>query len=155
MHAHGPSSPGKPSAAARGGRLRRVLTPLCALLLVACAGQTPNSGFTTIPTPSAGDVLDAEITIADGRTLYVRCSGSGTPTLLLEAGDGDTNASYGFAERTLAAETRTCVYDRANLGLSGDAPGPRGLDELVGDLEQLLKNAEIPGPYVLVGTSGG
>jgi pimeloyl-ACP methyl ester carboxylesterase len=29
------------------------------------------------------------------------------------------------------------------------------LDELVGDLEQLLKTAQIPGPYVLVGTSGG
>jgi pimeloyl-ACP methyl ester carboxylesterase len=47
------------------------------------------------------------------------------------------------------------VYDRANLGRSDPAPGPRGLPELVGDLEALLQAAEIPGPYVLVGTSGG
>ena len=51
--------------------------------------------------------------------------------------------------------TKTCVYDRANLGGSGPAPGPRGLAELVGDLEGLLQAAKIPGPYVLVGTSGG
>jgi pimeloyl-ACP methyl ester carboxylesterase len=47
------------------------------------------------------------------------------------------------------------VYDRANLGRSGPDPGPRGLQDLVGDLERLLDVAEIPGPYVLVGTSGG
>jgi pimeloyl-ACP methyl ester carboxylesterase len=41
------------------------------------------------------------------------------------------------------------------LGRSDPAPGPRGLTELVGDLEALLRAAEIPGPYVLVGTSGG
>jgi pimeloyl-ACP methyl ester carboxylesterase len=51
--------------------------------------------------------------------------------------------------------TRTCFYHRANLGRSDPAPGPRGLDELVGDLERLLEAAQIPGPYALVGTSGG
>jgi pimeloyl-ACP methyl ester carboxylesterase len=51
--------------------------------------------------------------------------------------------------------TRTCVYDRANLGQSDPAPGPRGLSELVGDLERLVEVAKIPPPYVLVGTSGG
>ena len=34
-------------------------------------------------------------------------------------------------------------------------PGPRGLAELVADFEGVLKTANIPGPYVLVGTSGG
>ena len=47
------------------------------------------------------------------------------------------------------------VYDRANLGNSDPAPGPRGLPELVADLEQVISAAKIPGPYVLVGTSGG
>jgi pimeloyl-ACP methyl ester carboxylesterase len=51
--------------------------------------------------------------------------------------------------------TRACVYDRANLGQSDPAPAPRGLSDLVDDLERLLEAAEIPGPYVLVGTSGG
>ena len=70
-------------------------------------------------------------------------------------GDGDTSDSYAFAEPSISEVTRTCVYDRANLGQSGSAAGPRGLRELVGDLERLLEAARIPGPYVLVGTSGG
>ena len=75
--------------------------------------------------------------------------------MILEGGDGDTSASYGFAEAAIAAETRTCVYDRANLGMSDPAPGPRGFDDLVGDLESVLAEAGVSPPYVLVGTSGG
>ena len=73
----------------------------------------------------------------------------------MEGGDEDTSDSYSFAEASIAEVTRACVYDRANLGRSGPDPGPRGLPELVGDLERLLQAAQIPGPYVLVGTSGG
>ena len=51
--------------------------------------------------------------------------------------------------------TRACVYDRAGLGRSDPPPGPRGLRELVRDLERLLRAAAVPAPYVLVGTSGG
>jgi pimeloyl-ACP methyl ester carboxylesterase len=75
--------------------------------------------------------------------------------VIMEGGDEDTSSSYQFAEAEVAERTRTCVYDRANLGRSDEAPGPRGLNELVGDLERLLRAAEVPGPYVLVGTSGG
>ncbi len=73
--------------------------------------------------------------LPDGRELYVRCSGTGSPTVILEAGDLDSTGSYAFAERDLAAVTRTCVYDRANLGSSDPAPGPRQLSDLVADLE--------------------
>jgi pimeloyl-ACP methyl ester carboxylesterase len=90
-----------------------------------------------------------------GRSLYVRCTGTGSPTIMLEGGDEDTSSSYSYAEADLAAVTRTCVYDRANLGSSDPDPGPRGLAELVADFETLLRAANIRGPYVLVGTSGG
>jgi len=99
--------------------------------------------------------LDEVVQIDGGRGLYVRCTGSGSPTVVMEGGDLDTSDSYFFAEEEIAAVTRTCVYDRANLGQSDPAPGPRGLDELVGDFEALLESAPIPGPYVLAGTSGG
>ena len=87
--------------------------------------------------------------------IYVRCTGTGSPTVILEGGDEDTGASYDFAVPSLAKVTRTCSYDRANLGLSDPDPGPRGLSELVADLEHTISAATIPGPYVLVGTSGG
>jgi pimeloyl-ACP methyl ester carboxylesterase len=87
--------------------------------------------------------------------IFVRCTGNGSPTVILEGGDEDAGASYDFAVPSLAKITRTCSYDRANLGLSDPAPGPRGLTELVADLEHAITGAKIPGPYVLVGTSGG
>ena len=89
------------------------------------------------------------------RGLYVRCTGSGSPTVVMEGGDEDTSDSYAFAERSISEVARTCVYDRANLGGSDPAAGPRELSDLVGDFEALLQAAKIPGPYVLVGTSGG
>ena len=48
-----------------------------------------------------------------------------------------------------------CAYDRGGLGRSDPVTGCRHLAELTGDLAQLLEAADIPGPYVLVGTSGG
>ena len=92
--------------------------------------------------------------VGGGRLLYVRCTGTGSPTVMLEGGDEDTSSSYSYAEADLAAVTRTCVYDRANLGASDADPGPRGLG-VVADLEGVMEGADIPGPYVLVGTSGG
>ena len=89
------------------------------------------------------------------RGLYVRCTGTGSPTVIMESGDESPTDYYAFAESSVAEVTRTCVYDRANLGDSDPDPGPRGLAELVGDLEGLIEAAKIPGPYVLVGSYGG
>lgn len=115
--------------------------------------STPSESSPVTIDASLGDI-DGLVNVG-GRSLYVRCTGTGSPTLMLEGGDEDTSSSYSFAEADLAAVTRTCVYDRANLGRSDPDPGPRGLAELVADFEGLLREAKIPGPYVLVGTSGG
>ena len=126
-------------------------------LIMGCGGSDEddaNAGRPSVDT-SASRNPDGVTKIGRGRGLYVRCTGTGSPTVVMEGGDEDTSGSYAFAEPAVAKVTRTCVYDRANLGRSDPAPGPRGLRELVGDLERLLKAARIPGPYVLVGTSGG
>ena len=99
--------------------------------------------------------VDEVVDIGRGRGLYVRCTGEGSPTVVMEGGDLDTSSTYSFATAAVSEVTRACVYDRANLGRSDPASGPRGLQGLVGDLEAMLEAAEIPGPYVLVGTSGG
>ena len=128
-----------------------------AVFLLGCGGGEGTGSASTVPAAptTAENGLDGVVKIDGDRGLYVRCTGSGSPTLVMEGGDGDTSDSYAFAEPSLAKVTRTCVYDRANLGRSDPAPGPRGFRDLVGDLEQLLEAAQIPGPYVLVGTSGG
>ena len=115
-------------------------------------GTAPSSATSM---PSASKQLDGVVKIDGARGLYVRCTGTGSPTVIMEGGDEDTSDSYAFAQPTVSKLTRTCVYDRANLGQSDPAPGPRGLSDLVGDLERLIQVAKIPPPYVLVGTSGG
>ena len=138
------------------------LTPIaigaCLLLLAGCGGEpssddTSASVSSTRAAPEAG--LDRVVSIEGERGLYVRCTGSGSPTVVLEGGDEDTSDSYAFAEPSISKVARTCVYDRANLGGSDPDPGPRELSDLVSDFEALLRAAKIPGPYVLVGTSGG
>lgn len=131
-----------------------VLAALLSVAPAACGGDD-KSAKPTATKDAASDSLDKVVKIDGDRGLYVRCTGSGSPTVVMEGGDGDTSDSYGFAEEEIAKNTRTCVYDRAGLGNSDPPPGPRGLTELVGDLEALFEAAPIPGPYVLVGTSGG
>ena len=96
------------------------------------------------------------VEIEGERGLYVRCTGSKSPTVVMEAGDENDSSLYINVEYAVSQKTRTCVYDRAGLGKSDPAPPPpRQLPDLVGDLDKLLDAAEIPGPYVLVGASGG
>src|ERR687897_2979302 len=81
---------------------------------------------------AAARELDGVVKVDGDRGLYIRCTGNGSPTVVMEGGDGDTSDSYAFAEPAVAKVTRACVYDRANVGRSDPAPGPRGLPELVG-----------------------
>ena len=144
-------------------RLAAVVFAVVVLATAGCSSEDPESSPkptettspSTSPSESGSPTIDGVVEIDGDRGLYVRCRGTGSPTVVMEGGDEDTSSSYAFAETALARETRTCVYDRANLGQSDPDPGPRGLKELVADFEGLLEAAEIPGPYVLVGTSGG
>ena len=136
----------------------RFAVALCLVLLTplsASCGADDKAGKPTATRDAASAPIDKVVKIDGDRGLYVRCSGKGSPTVFMEGGDTDTSDSYGFAEEEIAKTTRTCVYDRANLGSSDPAPGPRGLADFVGDMEALLEKTPIPGPYVLVGTSGG
>jgi pimeloyl-ACP methyl ester carboxylesterase len=144
--------------------MRRITTILVlALTLASCGGDDDGNSSSSAAGTAPGSTakspgiqdLDRVVKIEGERGLYVRCTGTGSPTVVMEGGDGDTSDSYAFAEPAVSKVTRTCVYDQAGLGRSDPPPGPRGLPELVGDLERLLEAAEIPAPYVLVGTSGG
>ena len=75
-------------------------------------------------TPVVGADVDGLVEVGGGRRIFARCTGTGSPTLMLEGGDEDTSSSYGFAESRISSLTRTCVYDRANLG-SSDSAGAR------------------------------
>ena len=97
----------------------------------------------------ANPTVDGRFEVAaDGRRLYLTCWGEGSPTVVLDSGhpDGTGITDFGHTEfvRRLVAETRVCAYDRAGWGRSDPAPNePRSADEVVDDLDALLKAAEV------------
>jgi pimeloyl-ACP methyl ester carboxylesterase len=90
-----------------------------------------------------------------GRRLYLTCEGSGSPTVVLEAGFGGSSNDWRDTQRELARTTRTCAYDRAGLGSSVGSRRVHDASDEIGDLRQLLFAARIAPPYVLVGHSYG
>jgi len=92
-----------------------------------------------------------------GRSLYIKCEGEGSPTIILES-DAKMPAHHWEKDQLfsrLAETTRTCLYERANIGKSDPAPTPRTAQDMVNDLHALLVKAQITGPYVLVGSNIG
>lgn len=96
------------------------------------------------------------VEVEPGRTMHLYCTGSGTPTVVLEAGLGDFGlSSWRFVQPQLSALSRTCSYDRAGTGWSDPprvSPMPTAM---VNDLHTLLAKSGEPGPYVIVGHSLG
>lgn len=90
-----------------------------------------------------------------GRSLCIHCSGSGKPTVVLEAGAGDNHTTWEVIQPAISRFTLVCSYDRAGLGQSDPAPRPRTAHDLVDDLRRFIIAAHLPGPYVLVGHSLG
>lgn len=90
-----------------------------------------------------------------GHRLHLLESGSGSPTIVLEAGLMSTILSWSDLQRALAPSHRVVSYDRAGLGWSDLGPLPRTADRIVDDLHTLLNRAAIPPPYILVGHSFG
>jgi pimeloyl-ACP methyl ester carboxylesterase len=107
------------------------------------------------PIPDTYAAAGQLLRIGDGRALNLRCSGSGEPVVLLEAGGNADSSSWFRVQPELARLTRVCAYDRAGYGFSDEGPLPRDVDADVADLHALIEAAAIPTPVVLVGHSLG
>jgi pimeloyl-ACP methyl ester carboxylesterase len=91
-----------------------------------------------------------------GRALFISCTGTGSPTVVLEAGSGNGADTWAGIQSEVARFTRVCSYDRAGIGQSDPAAGGvRTVQDSVDDLHALLAAADISGPIVLVGHSVG
>ena len=113
------------------------------LLLTACSSWLSAS-------PSQGRLVNV-----GGYEMYLHCMGTGTPTVIMEAGLNDVAETWSLVQPEVAGFTRACSYDRAGLGKSDLGPKPRDSYQIVRELHILLTNAGIEGPYVLVGHSLG
>ena len=93
--------------------------------------------------------------LPDGRRINLRCTGRGSPTVILDAGFGADSEAWTKVQPQVARATRVCAYDRAGYGFSDPGPLPRDGAAIARDLDQALKAARIAGPFVVVGHSAG
>ena len=127
---------------------------LIVIMLTACTASTP----AIIPTIS--NPFDEKVDVG-GYALRIHCAGQGSSTVVIETGFGEPgvekeNSSWINVANEIEKTTRICVYDRAGLGSSDVAPSKsRTSKNMAKDLHTLLVNANVPGPYILVGHSIG
>lgn len=105
----------------------------------------------------ASPAATAEVRTVDvgGRSLHIECQGSGSPTVVLEAGLTGDHRTWERVVPALAERVRVCAYDRANVAPSDPAPTPRTAQDVVDDLAALLEASSEKAPFVLVGFSFG
>jgi pimeloyl-ACP methyl ester carboxylesterase len=121
------------------------------LSLIAPVAAQQTDSVTIPPRPEApGQRVDV-----GGYQLHIDCQGEGSPTVILEPGFARFSLNERALQGQLASLTRVCVYDHAGFGWSDLAPTARTTPQLVTELETLLQNADIGGPYILIGQSLG
>jgi pimeloyl-ACP methyl ester carboxylesterase len=146
------------------------------LLIAGCAGSTTNSTDDRADTTMAASAPRADfsglVDIGGGRKMYMKCRGTGSPTVVLVSGypnaaDVWTVQPYPKNERPVFAEvakfTRVCAYDRPGtirvtddtLSPSTPVAQPTSAKPAAADLDALLRASGEPGPYVLAGHSFG
>ncbi len=121
-----------------------------ALILAGCAYQMLASAMDARQNPPPGRLVDV-----GGYRMHIDCAGTGTPTVILDSGLGDTWLTWHKVQRQVASFTRVCSYDRAGLGWSDPSPRPRTSQAMAEELHTLLRNAHVDGPYIMVGHSFG
>jgi len=140
-------------------------SPLAAVAIAALLGACSDN-------PGTGGDLSGTFSISPTRRMYVECRGSGSPAVVLVAGQRGSAAEWSLTEsRTdppspavfgeVARFTRVCAYDRPgtpvgeSFSRSDPAPQPTTAGSATADLHALLRSAGQGAPYVLVGHSAG
>jgi pimeloyl-ACP methyl ester carboxylesterase len=137
----------------RSRSVRWMLYPVLAVLGIASIGggyETVRDSLDASAYPMLGQLIDV-----GGHRLHLHCTGSGSPTVVLEPGHGAASSDLGWIAPAVARNSRVCVYDRAGRGWSGATDGPQDGAHVAANLHTLLDRAHVPGPYVLAGHSFG
>jgi pimeloyl-ACP methyl ester carboxylesterase len=148
---------GRGMTASRGpaSALAWSLVPLLVLGACATGAGSPTAHVSPELASPAASAVGGQLVDIGGRSLYLECRGSGTPTVILESGLGGDHRTWESVQPELADSVQICAYDRANISPSDPAPGPRTAADSVDDLKALLDAAGIERPIILVGFSMG
>jgi len=135
------------------GRVRWLLYPVTAAMVVGSVGGIFETAITThdhSAFPAPGTLYDV-----GGHRVHLNCTGTGSPTVVLESGLGETSPVWTWITNEVSRTTRVCAYDRAGQVWSDDVGAPQDGLAIAADLHTVLERAGEAGPYVLVGHSAG
>lgn len=144
VHAHRSRQP-------RSGRW--ALYPVVVLMAAAAVGGMVET--VALASDERLDDVPGQLYDVGGRRLHLDCTGSGSPTVVLQSGQGTISAHWSLIAPAVSRTTRVCAYDRAGQAWSHDVPRAQDAHEAIADLETLLHVAGESEPYVLVGHSIG
>jgi pimeloyl-ACP methyl ester carboxylesterase len=100
--------------------------------------------------PAPGKLVEV-----DAHKMHLDCMGTGSPTVVIDAGNSSFSLEWTPIQEQLNQEVRVCTYDRAGYGWSEPGPQRRDGAQVVAELHSLLQAAGETGPYLLVGHSLG
>ncbi len=125
------------------------------LVILVCGASTLTTAYNTVAVRYYRSTYEAPGRLYDvgGYRMHLNCTGEGAPTLVLDAGMGSDSLVWGKVQPELSKTTRVCSYDRAGMGWSAPRPGPPDADQIAIQLHDLLRQAGVTGPIVLVGHS--
>lgn len=127
-----------------------IILVLALLLVGGCTYQRISLARTREQFPAPGKLVEV-----DGHLMHIHCLGSGSPTVVIDAGNGSFSIEWTPIQEKLGQTTRVCIYDRSGYGWSEASPSPRDGAQVVSELHDLLDVAGEAGPYLLVGHSLG
>lgn len=135
------------------GRSRWLIYPVVGVLALLAVGGALETVIEA--TDGHASLASGKLIAVDGHRMYMECTGSGSPTVVLEGGLGQGSAYFARIAPMVASTTRVCAYDRPGRGRSEAVDTDRDAVALAHDLHALLGASGNPGPYVLAGHSAG
>lgn len=102
-----------------------------------------------------GAIDDRLVEVGAGRAVRLRCMGSGSPTIVLEAEIGEGVESWATVQAMLGGTNRVCSTERSGLWMADQYPPAPSAETAAADLAAALTSAGEPGPYFLVANGVG
>ena len=101
-------------------------------------------------------VQPGELISVFGRKMHLLSMGKQDgPTIILEAGGSNSSSTSRKIQSGMAEFAHVCVYDRAGYGFSDPVNRSRSFADITADLDELLTQARVAPPYILIGESMG
>ena len=135
------------------GRSRLFVYPVATAMALAGLGGLYQAS-TPSPTAAAGP-MPGKLVDVGGYRLHLNCTGTGSPTVVLLNGLGETSPLWARVQPAVTTTSRVCTYDRAGQGWSEDSANPADATNAANELHKLLTAAGETGPFVLAGHSSG